>query len=248
MNKKEWSEVNILAIVFGSVGDALLIETCIATIMIITELSSIRTSTKDLHYGLVYSHFTDFSKIYEQPASEQLTDGHRLEGKLIERFLLVIPNTFELILTIPENPKSSATCTWKQITLEHQKEVNVNKLKLYKLKMGEEEYYVFAEVPTVLNVIYSLSQTPRGKTVAGVVRQKFQLLYKRVLSSYGCENNVQFVTCKGKDDIAMALFEAARALSKKGNAIQQDWTSTATIRVTFGSTLPSTENIVDIAI
>ncbi|KAH3813752.1 hypothetical protein DPMN_142220 [Dreissena polymorpha] len=195
-----WSELNVFAIVFGSVGDALLIVTCIVTIVI---------------------------------ASKQLFEdlGTEYTSKIIESFLLVIPNNCELILPTSEKLTSSATCRMKEITLQLEKEVNVDKhkLKLYKLKTEEDEYYVIAEVPTVLTVISLLSQTLRGKTIAGVVRQKFQLLYQSELIPHKLNNTVQFVTCKGKDDIARALFEVAKALfnaakepaeSEKGKAPQ----------------------------
>ncbi|XP_052216913.1 uncharacterized protein LOC127834861 isoform X7 [Dreissena polymorpha] len=226
--EEEWSELNGFAIVFGSVGDALLIVTCIATIMIVCihsppcdvfELhSSIRTSTKDLHYGLVYSHIEHFKKIYE--AAEQLFNEwcEECDNKLIKRFLLVIPNNCELTSEIL---KSSALCTLNEINFKPHEEDNVYKLKLCKLTMGQETYYVFAEVPTVLTVISSLSQTLRNKTIAGVVRQKFQLLYQRELHSNRWDNTVQFVTCKGEDDIARALFGAAKALNKAAKALEE---------------------------
>ncbi|XP_052218320.1 uncharacterized protein LOC127835940 [Dreissena polymorpha] len=219
-----WSHINRAAKALLVLGVVTLVAMIYSTIK-----AHLVDLLKDLHPGLVFSdisHFMRYAvKDIEQHLPNKCNEYQNANKCLIDKFLLVIPETCELVLPktgeirISEIKSTSSESERKQVSLEvveqngFQMDKGGNedhyKVNIYKIKMDDQEYFIYAYVPKALTVIYQLSHKLPGMINVTLEKQRFQQLYQQILYAKGWINIVKLYQCKGTADVARALFDAA---------------------------------------
>ncbi|XP_052216657.1 uncharacterized protein LOC127834675 isoform X2 [Dreissena polymorpha] len=181
----------------------------------------------NLHHGLVYSHISGFMGYLVEELQKRLAqkckEYEHEKKRLVDRFLLVIPETCEVPSGLLTGNESASICISKALKegttvdeiafqREHAGKTRTYKVTIYKIKSENEEFYICAQVPTVLTAISQLAQKHLGKIDVGLEKQRFHLLYQQILDLKGWNDTVKLVSCKDEADIPRALFDAAKTL------------------------------------